>query len=66
MAKKIYQVKNMNCASCAMVIESDLEDAGFACKCSFAKQTLEVEFDEKKHTEEKIHEVVKKAGYEIA
>lgn len=58
--KKVYKVQNMNCASCAMVIECDLEDAGIKAKCSYAKQCLEVEG---KHDEKKVKEIVKNAGY---
>lgn len=64
MAKKIYKITGMDCASCAMVIESDLEDAGVKCKCSFAKQTLEVEHNGNLD-EEKIKEIVKKSGYNL-
>ncbi|OGM33482.1 hypothetical protein A2803_04780 [Candidatus Woesebacteria bacterium RIFCSPHIGHO2_01_FULL_44_21] len=63
MAKKIYKVLNMDCASCALLIEAELEDAGIACKCSYAKQILEVEGE---HDEKKVHEAVQKAGYELA
>ncbi len=47
-----------------MVIESDLEDAGIVAKCSYAKQILEVENNEKAD-QSKIREIVKKAGYEL-
>jgi copper chaperone CopZ len=63
--KKTFTVQGMHCTSCAMVIESDLEDAGVAASCSYAKQTLSVEFDEKKISEEAIHNVVKKSGYTL-
>lgn len=46
-----------------MVIESDLEDIGVKATCSYAKQSLDVEFDETKVSDEQIHEVVKKSGY---
>jgi len=49
-----------------MVIESDLEDAGVKAKFSYAKQTLETEFDEKKVSEKTIKDVVKNAGYTLA
>jgi copper chaperone CopZ len=65
MTKKIYKVDGMHCTSCALVIESDLEDAGVKAVCSYAKQTVEAEFDEKKTSEKIIHEVVKKAGYTL-
>jgi copper chaperone CopZ len=65
MTKKIYKVEGMHCTSCAMVIESDLEDKGVKAKCSFAKQTLEVDFDQKKISASEVADVVKKAGYTI-
>ena len=65
MKKKTFKVEGMHCASCSMVIESDLEDAGVNATCSYAKQSLDVEFDPKKIDEMKIHDVVKKAGYTL-
>lgn len=47
-----------------MVIESDLEDAGIIAKCSYAKQVLEVE-NHDKVDQNKIKEIIKKAGYEL-
>ncbi len=64
MKKKTYKVKNMHCASCASMIELELEDVGIAAKCSFANQTLEIH--DEKAEEKKIIEAVKKAGYELA
>jgi copper chaperone CopZ len=66
MMKKIYKIGGMHCASCALMIESDLEDAGAKARCNYAKQTLEVEFDEKKIKENKINEIVKTTGYTIS
>lgn len=65
MTKKIYKVDNMHCTSCAMVIESDLEDAGVKASCSYARQVLEVEYDENKLSEDTIKQVVQASGYEI-
>jgi copper chaperone CopZ len=61
---KTYTVKNMDCASCAMIIESDLEDTGIKAKCSYAKESLEVHIDEN-FDEQKVIETVKKSGYDI-
>jgi len=47
------------------MIESDLEDAGVKARCNYAKQTLEVEFDENKISEKTIVDIVVKAGYNI-
>lgn len=61
---KKYKVENMDCESCAMLIECDLEDQGFKAKCSYKKQNLEVELKtEKDH--EKIVKIVKNTGYDI-
>lgn len=65
MAKKIYKVSGMDCTSCAMLIESDLEDAGIKAKCSYASQTLEIQ-DNGKIAEEKIKEIVKNSGYSLS
>ena len=53
----------MDCASCALLIEGELEDAGIKAKCSYAKQTLEVEGE---HDKKALHHAVKQAGYELA
>jgi len=66
MTKKTFKVEGMHCTSCALVIESDLEDAGVKAKCSYAKQTLEMEYDENKISEKTVSEVVKKSGYTIS
>ena len=52
----------MNCASCASMIELDLEDAGIKAKCSYLKSILEIEG---KHDHKKVIETVKKSGYSI-
>lgn len=64
MSKKTYKIDGMECTSCAAMIEMDLEDAGVRAKCSYAKQTLEVDFDDG-IDEIKIKEVVKSSGYRI-
>ena len=49
-----------------MLIESDLEDVGVKASCSYAKETLEVEFDEAKVNEEKLKDLVKSSGYQLS
>lgn len=66
MIKKSYKVNGMHCTSCALMIESDLEDAGVKARCNYAKEVLEIEFDEKKISEKEIAEVVAKSGYTIS
>lgn len=65
MTKKTFKVWGMHCSSCAMTIEWELEDAGVKAKCSYAQQVVEVEYDSQKVSDEKIKEVVKKAGYQV-
>jgi copper chaperone CopZ len=65
MTKKTFKVEGMHCTSCAMVIESDLEDVGVKAACSYAKATLETEFDEKKTGEGAIKKIIQQLGYKI-
>lgn len=65
MVKKTYKVIGMHCTSCALMIESDLEDVGIKAKCSFAKEELELEFNPEEVNEDKIKEIVKNTGYEL-
>ena len=65
MVKKTYKVSGMHCTSCSLVIESDLEDAGVKASCSYAKQMLEIEFDEQTLGEDNIKEIIKQSGYSI-
>jgi Cu+-exporting ATPase len=66
MIKKTFKINGMHCTSCALMIESDLEDAGVKANCNYAKQTLTVEFDEKKIRGKKITEIVAADGYTIS
>lgn len=61
--KKVYKIKGFDCASCASLLELDLEDAGIKAKCSYPKENLEVEGV---HDEKKVIEIVKKSGYSIS
>lgn len=60
---KIYKIKGFDCASCASLLEMDLEDAGIKAKCSYQKESLEIEGD---HDSKKVVEIVKKSGYSIS
>lgn len=60
-----FKVEKMHCASCAMIIESDLEDAGYTARCSYAKQIVEIE-DNGKVDFDTIKKVVKNSGYELS
>ena len=66
MTKKEYKVVGMDCPSCAMLIEGELEDAGVEnASCSYAEEKLLVEFDEEQIDETKIEEVIKQTGYSL-
>ena len=66
MTKKSYKVLGMHCSSCPLIIESDLEDAGIKSSCSYARGTLDVEYDESLVSDEKIIEVVRASGYQLS
>jgi copper chaperone CopZ len=61
--KKIYKISGMNCASCASMIELDLEDVGIKAKCSYLNSSLEIEG---KHDPKKVIETVQKSGYSVS
>jgi copper chaperone CopZ len=63
MPKQIYKITGMHCASCASMLELDLEDVGINSNCSYPKETLEVKGD---HDSKKVIEVVKKSGYSLS
>lgn len=66
MIRKEYKVVGMDCPSCAMLIEAELEDAGVEnAKCSYAEERLTVDFDEEKINETEIKDVVKNTGYTL-
>lgn len=67
MIKKItLKINNMHCTACAMSIDGDLEDApGIkSASTSYAKQSVEVEFDDAAITPEQIIGIIKQTGYE--
>jgi Zn2+/Cd2+-exporting ATPase len=61
---KIYKISGMDCPSCAMLIESELEDAGVKAKVSYARQTLEVEGSENASANQ-ITKIVSSLGYKL-
>lgn len=60
--KKTYKIKGLDCASCALLVEMDLEEKGIKCKCSYAKEILEVEGE---YDLKILKETVEKSGYKI-
>lgn len=65
MKKNTYKIEGMHCSSCALMIESELEDIGIKSHCNYAKAELGVEYDEEAVDEDKIRQAVAKAGYTI-
>lgn len=59
---KTYKIKGLDCASCASLVEMDLEEKGIKCKCSYAKEGLEVDGE---HDFKMLKETIEKSGYEI-
>lgn len=66
MVKKKFVITGMHCTSCALLIDSDLEDLDgvIVSSTSYARQETIVEFDEVKVTHEKILGIIKKNGYD--
>jgi copper chaperone CopZ len=68
MAKQVFRVLDMHCTNCVMAIEG-LEDdlpGVKSVRASYQKATVEVEYDEKRVTEEKIREAIGALGYTVA
>ncbi len=64
MSTKIYKIAGLNCPSCAVLIESELEDAGIKAKVSYAAETLEVE-DINKKSSLKLKKKITELGYNL-
>lgn len=63
--KHTYKIAGMHCASCAMLIEGELEDRGIFGRCSFAAQTVEVEAEPSKKLDDMVKQAVAAAGYSV-
>ncbi len=64
--KKIkLKITGMHCTSCAMNIDGELEDTPGvkSSNTSYAKQQVEVEYDEGKIDAKGIIEIIKNSGY---
>lgn len=66
MVKKVFRVPNMRCSGCAMALEGleDELDGVKAVNASYHKQTMEVEYDERRVTEVRIIAAAKQLGYD--
>lgn len=65
MVKKKFKIEGMHCTSCAMNIDSELEDTEGVKSAStnFAKCIVDVEYDSAKLSEKEIIKTIKSAGY---
>lgn len=66
--KKIFKISGMHCNTCSLNIDWELEETDGVKKVStsYAKQETEIFFDTDIIKPEKIIEVIKKVGYEVA
>lgn len=55
----------MHCASCAKIIEMELENFVNNIKVDVSKNIAEIDFNEKNISESKIKEIIFKAGYSV-
>lgn len=65
--KKIFKIQGMHCASCATMIDLDLEDLKgiTSAKTDYAKSELSVEYDDKLVSEKEIIASIKRSGYSV-
>jgi len=65
MKRITINIEGMHCASCAKLIESDLNDIGVKSEINSMSGKAILEFDEKKVSENKIKEIVRGLGYKV-
>ncbi len=67
MVKKQFAIAGMHCVSCAMTIEGALEDVPGvkAARANYARQSADVEYDERKVSERQLVEAIEGAGYKV-
>lgn len=67
MKKVVFKIVDMDCTSCSITIDGDLEDAKGvkSAKTSYAKSLTEIEFDPTKVSEEQLKAIIKQAGYTV-
>lgn len=65
MTKKRFQIQGMHCVGCAMTLDGALEDLPGvrSASASYARQVVDVEYDETRLTEAQIVAAVEQAGY---
>ncbi|HJX59238.1 hypothetical protein A2V61_04530 [Candidatus Woesebacteria bacterium RBG_19FT_COMBO_47_8] len=63
MSGKTYKITGMDCPSCAMYIQSELEDAGVDAEVNYASQKLILKNGNLSFSE--VKKLVEKAGYKL-
>lgn len=66
MTKQRLKIRGMHCVGCAILIDGALEDvAGVrSATTSYARQSVEVQYDEQQVSQETLLDAIKQAGYE--
>jgi copper chaperone CopZ len=66
MTKQRFQIQGMHCVGCAMSVDGALEELEGvkSATTSYARQVVDVEYDEQMVSEEQILEAVEAAGYQ--
>lgn len=65
MRKAIFIIIDIDCVSCSLTIDGDLEDTKGVCeaKTNYAKAQTAVQFDPQLISEKQILAIIKKSGY---
>jgi len=65
MKKVVFTITDMECVSCSITIDNDLEDSDGVktAKTNYVKAQTEVTFDSTKVSEKEIIAIIKQAGY---
>ena len=67
MAKKIFNVKGMHCKSCEMLVKDSVTELNGvkAVDVSLLKNTVTVDYDDKKLKETAIKKAIENEGYKV-
>lgn len=65
MVRKSLKLSGLHCASCAMLVEGELEDIGVKAACNWPKEIVDVEYDEGAIKDKDIKDAIARAGYSV-
>lgn len=65
MTKNQLHLSGLHCVNCSMLIEEELADIGVKAVCNYAKQTVDVSFDEQKVPMVSVIATIEKLGYRV-